>query len=90
MAKANSYTRPEKLLAFLLQDVIPQRTEGKFGMLKHMVEAEVLDSIIGSMDVIIRIFEIGLNDEGGWVTSLGSRGMIGASIPALRFDRYSC
>lgn len=55
-------------------------------MLEHVVEREILDKVIGAMDVIVRVLKCRLDDEGRRVASLGGRGMVGAGIPALGLD----
>lgn len=58
-------------------------------MLQHMIEAEVLDLILGGMDLLIGVLKLRLDNECGRVSVPTSRGMIGASIATLGLDiRY--
>lgn len=36
-------------------------------MLQHMVEAQVLDLVVGRVDLLVRILELRLDDKGGRV-----------------------
>lgn len=40
-------------------------------MLQHMVEVEVLQFVLGCVDLPIRVLEVGLDDKCRWITSLG-------------------
>lgn len=55
-------------------------------MLKHVVKRQVLDGVISGVDVRVRVGELGLDDKGRWVASLGGRGVIRASIATLGLD----
>ena len=55
-------------------------------MLKHMGEAESIDGIVGGMDKMVRVGEIGLDDESGWITGLGGGGVIGTGVAATGED----
>lgn len=39
-------------------------------MLQHVIEAQILDLILRGVDLLIRIFEVALDDESGRVASL--------------------
>lgn len=41
-------------------------------MLKHVIEAEILDSVVRSVDLVVRILKVRFDNERGWVSSLGS------------------
>ena len=58
-------------------------------MLKHMIKAQVLDAIVGGVDMLIGISEFGLNHERGWVAGFGCRGVIGTSITTLGFHKWN-
>ena len=62
--------------------LISQR-QRQLRMLKHMREAQVLNLILGSMDLLITELEVALNDESRGITSLASTGVVRASITAL-------
>ena len=51
-------------------------------MLQHMIEAQILDLVLRSMDLLVRVLEVRLNDESRWIASLRSTSMIGACIAA--------
>lgn len=55
-------------------------------MLEHVVERQVLDQILGAMDVVIRVLECRFNNECRRIPGLGSRGMVGAGVSALGLD----
>lgn len=55
-------------------------------MLQHVVEREVLDLVVGAVDVLVRVAEGGLDHEGRRVTGLGGRGVVRARVPALGLD----
>lgn len=44
-----------------------RKGQAHLGMLQHVVEAEVLDLVVSSVDLLVRVLELGLDDEGGWV-----------------------
>jgi len=53
------------------------------GMLEHVVEREILDQIVRAVDMVIRVLESRLDDEGRGVAGLGGRRVIGAGVAAL-------
>ena len=55
-------------------------------MLQHVVEAQILYFIFGRVDLLIRILELRLDDEGRGVAETAGRGMVGAGITALGLD----
>ena len=71
-----------------------ERREGQFicksqahlRMLQHVVEAQILYFIFGRVDLLIRILELRLDDEGRGVAETAGRGMVGAGITALGLD----
>ena len=48
-----------------------------------MIEVQILNLVFRGMDLIIRVFEIGLDNEGGRVTCLQGRGMIATGVSAF-------
>src|SRR3569833_15816 len=56
-------------------------------MLQHVIERQIRDGVVGRVDVVIRVFEGRLDDESRWVAGLGRRGVIRASVAALRLDK---
>lgn len=52
-------------------------------MLKHMVEREVLDVVVGGVDMRVGVLKSGLDDKGGGITGLGGRSMVRAGIATL-------
>ena len=55
-------------------------------MLQHVVKTQILDFIFGRMDLLIRVLELRLDDEGRGVAETAGRGMVGAGIAALGLD----
>lgn len=55
-------------------------------MLQHVVEREVLDLVVGAVDVLVRVAEGGLDYEGRRVAGLGGRGVVRARVAALGLD----
>lgn len=55
-------------------------------MLEHVIKAQEFDLVLSSMNVVIRIREGTLNDEGAGVSSLACRCVIRASVPAFCQD----
>ena len=55
-------------------------------MLQHVVEGEILDEVVGAVDVLVRVGEGGLDHEGGGVAGLGRGRMVGARVAALGLD----
>lgn len=55
-------------------------------MLKHMIEAQVLDGIVAGVDVVVAVLEITLDDECRWISSLGCRSMIRACVSTLSLN----
>jgi hypothetical protein len=54
-------------------------------MLKHMIKAQILNQITRSVNLLVRIRKIRLDNKSRGVSSLGGGCMIRASIAALRF-----
>jgi hypothetical protein len=52
-------------------------------MLKHVLEGQVLDAVIGAVDMGIRVLELALDDESGGVAGFGGRSVVGAGVSAL-------
>jgi len=60
--------------------------QSQLRVLKHMIERKIFDLVLSSVDVIIRVREGTLNNEGTGVPGLASTSVIGASISALSQD----
>jgi hypothetical protein len=52
-------------------------------MLEHVIEAQVLNLILRSMNLAVAVLEVRLNDKRRWVASLGRAGVIRARVPTL-------
>lgn len=63
-----------------------RKSQTHLGMLQHVVEAEVLDLVVCGVDLLVRVLELGLDDEGGWVAEAAGRGVVGAGVAAFCFD----
>lgn len=55
-------------------------------MLKHMIETQVLNLILGGVDLLVRVFEVGLDDKRRRISSFRCRSMIAASVATLGED----
>ena len=55
-------------------------------MLQHVIKVQVLDLILGCVDLVVAVLEVTLNDEGTGVASLASTGVIRACVAALGQD----
>lgn len=73
-------------LAKLVEPQFNHQSEGHTGVLQHVIEGQMLNGILPGVDVRIRLAKLRLDDKGRGVASLGSRGMVGASIAALGLD----
>lgn len=63
-----------------------REAKGQLGMLEHVVEAQILNLVLGSVDMVIGIGERTLDDESTGVSSLARGRMIGAGVSALSED----
>jgi hypothetical protein len=52
-------------------------------MLQHVVEAEVLNLVLGGVDLIVAVLEVRLDNERRGVSGLGSAGVVGAGVATL-------
>ena len=55
-------------------------------VLQHVVERQVLDLVVGRVDVVVRVLKGRLDDEGRGIAGLGRRGVVGAGVAALGLD----
>lgn len=55
-------------------------------MLQHVREAQILKLVLGRVNLLVGILEVGLDDKGRRIASLGGRGMVGARVTALCQD----
>jgi hypothetical protein len=55
-------------------------------MLQHVVKAEVVNRVFCSVDLVVAVLEVRLNDESRRVSSLRCTRVVGASIAALGQD----
>ena len=62
------------------------KTKGHLGMLEHVVKGQVLDAVVGTVDVRVGVFECGLDNKSRGVASLGSGSVVGAGVTALGLD----
>ena len=62
------------------------QTQRQPRMLQHMIEAQILQLILGRMYLLIRVLEVGLDDKRRRIAGLGSAGVIGAGIAAFGED----
>lgn len=62
---------------------LEHKAKRHLGVFEHVVKRQVLDKVVDTVDVVIRVLKSRLDDEGRRVASLAGRGMVGASIAAL-------
>lgn len=55
-------------------------------MLQHMIKAQVLQLVLCRVNLLVRIFEVTLNDKGTRISSFTGTGVIGAGVTALGQD----
>lgn len=55
-------------------------------MLQHVVEAQVLDLVLGGVDLLVRVLELRLDHKRRRVTETAGGGMVGAGVAALGFS----
>lgn len=55
-------------------------------MLQHMIEAQILDLVVGSMYLLIGIFHLWFCRHSRGITIFTGRGVVGAGISALRLQ----
>lgn len=75
-----------RVLREIVESKLVDQTNGHTSMLKHVVERQILDRVVGSVDMRVRVLESRLNDEGGGVSGLGGRSVVGAGVAALGLD----
>lgn len=51
-----------------------------------MVKGQVLDVVVGGVDMGVRVLESRLDDKGRGVAGLGGGGVVGAGVAALGLD----
>lgn len=64
------------------------KTKSQTSVLKHVVKAQVLDRVVRSVNILVRISEIGLDYERRWISSLGGGCVVAACVAALGFDKW--
>lgn len=69
----------------MVRELVHQ-AQGHLGVLEHVVKRQILDQVVSTVDVLVRVFKCRLNNKGRRVTGLGRRGVVGASIAALGLD----
>ena len=62
------------------------QAQGHLGMLKHVVKRQILDQVVSTVNVLVRVLKCRLNNKGRWVPGLGGRGVVRASVAALGLD----
>ena len=73
----------------LVECELISQTESQLGVLQHMLKAQVLQLVLGSVNFLVAVLEAALDDERTWVTSLACTGVIGASITTLGLDIWN-
>ena len=61
-------------------------SQGHARVLEHVVERQVLDQVLGRVDVVVRVLEGRLDDKRRGVPGLGGGGVVGAGVAALGLD----
>ena len=55
-------------------------------MLQHMIEAQVLNLVFGCVDLLIRVFEVGFDDECRGISGFGGACMVRACVATFGED----
>ncbi len=55
-------------------------------MLQHVVEAQKLDFVLGGVDLLVGIGEVGFDDKGGRIAVFAGGGVVGAGVAAFGED----
>jgi hypothetical protein len=55
-------------------------------MLKHVIEAQEFNLVLGSVDLLVGVFKVGFYHKGRRVSIFTRRSVVGAGISALRED----
>jgi hypothetical protein len=55
-------------------------------VLEHVVEAQILDLVLGGVDLLIRVLKLRFDDESRGITESAGRGVVGAGVTALGLD----
>lgn len=62
------------------------KAQRQLGVFVHVAEAEVLDLVVGRVDLLVGVFHLTLSRHGGWETLPAGRGVVRTGIAALGFD----
>lgn len=62
------------------------KSKSHASMLKHVVERQVLDVVVGGVDVVVAVLESRLDDKCGWIAGLGGRCVVRAGVSTLGLD----
>lgn len=60
-----------------------------FGVLQHVIEAQVFHQVCRRVDLLVAVPELGFNDKRRWVAVSARRRMVGAGIAALGFHIWN-
>lgn len=56
-------------------------------MLAHVVKVQVLDLVVGRVDLLVGVFHLGFDCHGRRVALSASRGVVRAGVAAFGFDK---
>ena len=62
------------------------KAQRQLGVFVHVAEAEVLDLVVGRVDLLVGVFHLTLSRHGGWETLPAGRGVVRTGVAALGFD----
>lgn len=62
------------------------KAQGHLSVLQHVVKGQVLNQVLGSVDLLVAVLKGRFDDESRRIASLGSRGVVGAGVAALGLD----
>lgn len=69
-----------------MESQLVHKTQRHASVLKHVVKGQMLDGVLGAVDVGVRILKGRLDDKGRGVAGLGGRGVVRAGVAALGLD----
>jgi hypothetical protein len=72
-----------RLLREVVETQLVNKAEGHAGMLQHVVKRQILDVIVGAVNVRVRVLKSGLDNKSRGVTGLGGGSVVGAGIATL-------
>lgn len=63
-----------------------RQSKGKACMLQHVIETQIFQFVLGGVDFLVRVLEVGFDHECGWIAGFGGGSVVGAGVAAFRED----